>query len=139
MTGSENMRPPPGDLLLQMDIEGAEWPVLLNVSDETLRRFRIIVIELHDLERILDRHALRIMQATASRLAEHFRVVHSHPNNHGGVVRKGRRPIPRVIEITLLRRDRCRALGQATLPHHLDRANAPEKADVRLPLTWTVA
>src|ERR1700684_3718638 len=40
-----NYAPASGDLILQMDIEGAEWPVLLNVSDETLRRFRIIVIE----------------------------------------------------------------------------------------------
>ena len=28
-----------GDLILQMDIEGAEWPVLLNVSDEVWEGF----------------------------------------------------------------------------------------------------
>ncbi|MEJ2410769.1 MAG: hypothetical protein P8Y48_16060 [Novosphingobium sp.] len=32
-----------GDLLLQMDIEGAEWLTLAQVSEETLKRFRVIV------------------------------------------------------------------------------------------------
>jgi hypothetical protein len=37
--------PSAGDLILQMDIEGAEWPVILNASQEVLTRFRIIVLE----------------------------------------------------------------------------------------------
>jgi hypothetical protein len=53
--------PSSDDLILQMDIEGAEWHVLLNVSRDTLRRFRIIVIELHDLERLMDKHAFVII------------------------------------------------------------------------------
>ncbi len=50
------------DLILQMDIEGAEWMVLLNCSPETLRRFRIIVMEAHDLERLIDKHAFPIIE-----------------------------------------------------------------------------
>src|SRR6185312_7257908 len=34
------MEPGDDDLLLQMDIEGNEWPVLLNLSDDNLARFR---------------------------------------------------------------------------------------------------
>jgi hypothetical protein len=37
------------DLLLQMDIEGAEYRNILNTSESILQRFRIIVIELHGL------------------------------------------------------------------------------------------
>ena len=38
-----------GDLLLQMDIEGAEYRNLLATPESVLSRFRIIVIELHRL------------------------------------------------------------------------------------------
>ena len=40
------------DLLLQMDIEGAEYRNLLSASKLTINRFRIIVIELHGLDKI---------------------------------------------------------------------------------------
>ena len=126
-----------GDLILQMDIEGAEWPVLLNVSDDALRRFRIIVIELHDLERIMDKHALAIIKAVFARLCQDFYVVHNHPNNYGRSVRKGSLEIPRVLEMTLLRKDRAATVGFAsTFPHPLDRANAPDQRDITLPEAW---
>ena len=34
------------DMILKMDIEGAEWEVLPNLSDDTLNRFRQIVFKL---------------------------------------------------------------------------------------------
>lgn len=40
-----------GDLILQMDIEGDEYEVLNEISEECLSRFRIIIIEFHNLER----------------------------------------------------------------------------------------
>ena len=35
------------DFLLQMDIEGAEYDVLFDVSEETLQKCRVLVIEFH--------------------------------------------------------------------------------------------
>jgi hypothetical protein len=35
------------DFLLQMDIEGGEYLTLLATPQEVLRRFRIIVLEIH--------------------------------------------------------------------------------------------
>ena len=40
------------DLILQMDIEGAEYRNLLHASAKTLSRFRILVIELHGLQNL---------------------------------------------------------------------------------------
>src|SRR5262245_52294427 len=37
------------DLILQMDIEGAEYRNLLHASIDTLSKFRIIVLEIHNL------------------------------------------------------------------------------------------
>ena len=36
------------NLLLQMDIEGSEYEVLLNIENSTLEKFKIMVIEFHD-------------------------------------------------------------------------------------------
>jgi len=125
------------DLILQMDIEGAEWSVLLNVSRETLRRFRIIAIELHDLEKLMDKHAFSIIRSTFERLLEDFYVVHNHPNNHGRTVRCGSLVIPRVQEMTLIRKDRVASTTFArTFPHPLDQKNDPDSPDVPLPPQW---
>jgi hypothetical protein len=136
----DEFEPGDSDLLLQMDIEGAEWPVLLNISDRNLQRFRIIVLELHDMERLLDRHAFTIIRATIERLLERFYIVHIHPNNHGGRVRAGEIEIPRALEVTLLRRDRAQSVSPATrFPHALDQANTRDRHDVILPAAWHAA
>jgi hypothetical protein len=125
------------DLLLQMDIEGAEWPVLLNASRDTLRRFRIIVIELHDLERLMDKHAFAIIKSTFDRLLEDFYIVHNHPNNYGWKVQYRSLVIPRVLEMTFIRKDRVATTRFAsTFPHTLDARNDVTRPDVPLPRQW---
>ncbi|MBW6397466.1 FkbM family methyltransferase [Roseomonas sp. HJA6] len=115
---------PQGDLLLQMDIEGAEYRNLLAVSDRTLQRFRIIVLELHGLGSIRDAAILgTAIGPMLDRLAAHFVAVHVHPNNAGGAYRIAgtRIDMPHVLEVTFLRRDRLRApLIPPALPHPLD-------------------
>jgi Methyltransferase FkbM domain len=118
--------PGDSDLLLQMDIEGHEWPVLLNVREATLRRFRIIVLETHDMERIMDKHAFLIISSVFRRLLQYFYVVHIHPNNYGGTVSCGSLEIPRSLELTFYRRDRAASPQFATtFPHPLDVKNDP--------------
>jgi hypothetical protein len=126
-----------GDLILQMDIDGAEWSVLLNASRETLVRFRIVVIEFHDLERLMDRHAFSVIAAVFDRLLQDFYIVHNHPNNHGRSVRCGQLVIPRVQEMTLIRKDRVKPLSFAQeFPHRLDANNDINSPDLTLPPQW---
>lgn len=56
----------PGDLLLQMDIEGAEYDVIPNVEPSLLRRFRILVIEFHKLDWIAQPFVHRRDRATVT-------------------------------------------------------------------------
>jgi hypothetical protein len=56
------------DLLLQMDVEGAEWTVLSSVSDSLLARFRIIVLEVHALGQLLDQYGRQIIMEVLARL-----------------------------------------------------------------------
>lgn len=130
---------PEGDLLLQMDIEGAEWPVLLNISEASLRRFRILVVEFHDIDRILDKTGFRTIANVFERLLQHYVVVHIHPNNWNGIVRKNDIELPRALEITFLRSDRSPAIGcdhAHTFPHPLDVTNCDDRPDIVLPKIW---
>jgi hypothetical protein len=125
-----------GDLILQMDIEGAEYPVLLDTPPKVLRRFRIMVIELHDFDQVFVRSAFRFYQQTIERLLRDFVVVHIHPNNGTKPRTNGRIDVPKVLEITLLRRDHVRIVEGAkpVYPHPLDAPNVTGKADAVLPL-----
>ena len=129
--------PPGGDLLLQMDIEGAEYGVLLDTPAEVLRRFRIIVIEFHELEMLFTRRGFELVNLCLERLLQDFVVVHLHPNNCVPFARKGSVVIPRVMEFTFLRRDRVRAATPALqFPHPLDRPNGADLEDMPLPACW---
>ena len=122
------------DLILQMDIENAEWGVLANVSEENLRRFRIIVIELHAMDRILDSAFHRDVMR---RLLQTHHVVHAHPNNSSPIITARGVSIPPLIEMTFLRKDRAEVTGHAThFPHDLDIVNVPGQPEMHLPRNW---
>jgi len=125
------------DLLLQMDIEGAEYLTVLAAPPELLRRCRIIVIEIHDVAAWSEPAFFKIVEAFFGKLLADFHVVHNHPNNCCEFVHFGDLVAPAVFELTLHRRDRCQTLDYVTrLPHPLDSRNVPEKIDVSLPPTW---
>jgi Methyltransferase FkbM domain len=129
--------PPEGDLLLQMDVEGAEWPSLLSITEHTLRRFRIIVMEMHDLDRLFDRVGFSLIGNALDRLLFDFDVVHIHPNNSAGRVSKKEIVLPRVMEATFLRKDRAKTNGfSRQFPHPLDMPNTTELRDIVLPDIW---
>jgi hypothetical protein len=125
------------DLLLQMDIEGAEYEAILSTPDEVLRQFRILVIEMHWLERLFDPFAFRIMNACFQKLLSRFYVVHLHPNNCGGCVREDGIEVPHVIEMTLYNRDRAPPGEYCTqFPHPLDADNCLGLPSLPLPACW---
>jgi hypothetical protein len=110
-----------GDLLPQMDIEGAEWLVLAATSDELLSRFRIC-IEFHDLEHLFSPFAFSIVERVFEKLLRQFYVVHVHPNNWTDAAAVSPRyRVPDVLEYTFLRKDRIRQKSPAIqFPHPLD-------------------
>ena len=126
-----------GDLLLQMDIEGAEYPTLLSTSEGLLQRFRVMAIEFHHLFKMLDYVTLPLIEATLRRVLKTHVVAHIHPNNNQGAVTVGDMEIPDVIEMTFLRRDRAKEMVPATtFPHVLDRDVDPEREPLILHRSW---
>jgi hypothetical protein len=126
-----------GDCLLQMDIEGGEYEVILSTALALLASFRIIVLELHSLERLFDPFAFGIMASCFEKLLSSFYVVHAHPNNCSGVLRRNGIEIPEVMELTLYNRARS-APGSycADFPHPLDVDNCLGRAPLPLPQCW---
>lgn len=125
------------ELILQMDIEGAEYESLLATTNETLTKFRIMVVEFHHLESLRDQGFCRVVLSILEKIRGNFEVVHIHPNNSRRTRCISGMNIPEVFEATFLRRDRVRSLKPVThLPHPLDQPNQPQKADVTLPSTW---
>ncbi len=125
------------EFILQMDIEGAEFGVLIDTPSAVLRRFRIMIIEFHAMERMFAKHTLGILDGILDKVLRDFCVVHIHPINHCSSVKVGNVEIPRVIEVTFYRRDRA-VFDNAKLsfPHRLDRPSMPEHPDVFLPAIW---
>lgn len=129
--------PVAGDMILQMDIEGAEYRVILSSNRETLRKFRILVIEFHNLASIYDRMGLDLVNLTFSRLLEDFEIVHIHPNNRIRPVAYRDFVTPPLLEFTFLRKDRVTRRQPVTkFPHPLDRKNVAKRPDLDLPACW---
>jgi hypothetical protein len=136
------------DLILQIDIEGAEYRNLLHTPDEILRRFRIIIIELHNLQvcnRLEDFN--KELGPLLQKLDQHFLCVHAHPNNCSGdfQVLGSKLNLPKVHEVTFLRRDRWHGMHESEchppmLPHPLDIAqNDPNKPPIFLNEYWLLS
>ncbi|GAB5488636.1 MAG: FkbM family methyltransferase [Parasphingorhabdus sp.] len=129
----------PGDLILQIDIEGAEYEVLLEAPAEILDRFRVIVLELHHLESLSHQVFLRIFEAFAKKLTRNHQVVHVHPNNVVPALLIRGIEVPPVIELTLIRCDRIAKgarMVAPTLPHPLDCPNVPSNPDHPISKHW---
>ncbi len=124
------------ELLLQMDIEGAEYETLLATSPSLLARFRIMVIEFHWLPQLWNEPFFALAARAFERLLATHAVVHIHPNNCCGIVKSAGLEIPRIAEFTFLRKDRLRSTRyRTTFPHPLDRPNVG-KPPLDLPACW---
>ena len=126
-----------GDYILQMDIEGGEYTTLLCTPSDVLRKFRIIVVEIHNVQTWFNPLAWPVVTTFFEKLLEDFRVVHNHPNNNCPFIEADGILMPTVFELTLLRKDRTIALDYCTeFPHPLDQPNVLDKPDRPLPEGW---
>lgn len=136
-----------GEFLLQMDIEGSEYDVIPNLDEELLQKFRIILLELHNLDDILEKERYELtVGPLIEKLDRYFTVIHAHPNNCGALYSvPGRNiKIPEVLEITLVRNDRLAGLAhmkqfQPKLPSPLDvRSNCVSRRPIHLNGEWRI-
>jgi len=125
------------DLLLQMDIEGAEYEVVIDTPSEIFKKFRIMAIEFHFLDMLFNKNAFKMVEAVFDKLTSDFTVVHIHPNNSRPIINKNSIDIPELLEFTFLRNDRIKMSDKKLrFPHELDEQCAPYRPARHLPKCW---
>lgn len=96
--------PTENDLILKIDVEGAEWEVFESLTLETLGRFRQIAAEFHNLHAIdSTKHFERII-ASLSKLSQTHFLGNFHINNWASYQLVAGVPLPDVVEVTYIRR-----------------------------------
>jgi len=127
---------PQKECILQMDIEGSEYNVILDTKDEILSKFRIIIIEFHNLDMLFNEFSNKIISAVFEKILNNFRVVHIHPNNCSPSFKYKGIEIPPVMEFTFLNINRIDSFERSSkFPHKLDSDNTDKKT-IKLPGNW---
>lgn len=122
------------DMLLQMDIESSEYEVIHSTPEEYLKKFKIIIIEFHYLEKINDHYFYENFSSALEKLLLNFEICHIHPNNCKGLYSVNGIKLPTAIEVTFLRKDICKFKKKINnFPHRLDQKNINHLPDVFLP------
>jgi hypothetical protein len=122
------------DFLLQMDIEGNEYQVILALPESYLKKFRILIIEVHWLINWCKGSFYKVADAFMKKLLKDFYIVHTHINNGGSLMNIRGIEIPLVVEVTFIRKDRVNRIDpNFGLPHPLDMPNNKALADLTVP------
>jgi Methyltransferase FkbM domain len=125
------------DFILQMDIEGAEYEVLMDLEEEVLERFRMLIVEFHDFDQLFNKFGYRLIYLTFAKILRHFDIVHIHPNNSNKPIEYLGYESFHALEFTFLRKDRIQSrLPQNSFPHPLDKPCIASAKDYPLPRCW---
>jgi hypothetical protein len=121
------------DLVLKMDVEGAEWDVLTALKAGELEHFSQIVIELHHLVNAdIEGHPKRVIESLET-INETHQVVHLHANNWACTGLIGGVFLPDSLEVTYVRRsDHQFEECNKSFPTDLDRPCSPNLPDIFL-------
>lgn len=103
------------NIFLKMDIEGGEYPWLLNLSSNNLKKFKQIVFEFHGIHDDSCNTLYQDKVECLKKLSETHYLIHVHGNNYA----KTTHFFPDVIETTYVRKDLfhcCPPLNDIILP-----------------------
>lgn len=123
------------DVILKMDVEGAEFPSFAGAEQELLLHFDQIALEIHWLNNLFDATYRANFDDCFSKINKYFTLFHVHGNNctplanvggvkfnNGHVV--GGAIVPQVLELSYIRSSKVTASSSRTLyPTRLDRPN----------------
>ncbi|WP_294153693.1 hypothetical protein [uncultured Selenomonas sp.] len=122
------------NMILKMDVEGAEWGFLMYTPSAILSQFDQIVIEFHDLVKPHSRERSSQMLYCLQKMQETHELVHLHANNFGCMVEMDGHIYGDVLEATYVRKEliSTEADRELSLPHALDEPNNPDMPEIRL-------
>ena len=119
------------NMILKMDVEGAEWGFLEKVKPETLMQFSQMTFELHGMidpsrsERILN--VLRKINRT-------HQLIHIHSNNYGNYVTVDGKNFSELFEVSYVLREKYKFCGNydVVLPLKIDMPNGTVWPEIEL-------
>lgn len=90
------------DIILQMDIEGAEWEFFESITEEQLLKFHQIIVEFHGLT---NKAQLPRYTAIFEKLCNTHCCIHFHYNNNGSVLGFKDFLVSNLFEVSFVRRE----------------------------------
>lgn len=123
------------NMILKMDVEGAEWSFLSTVTSETLNQFDQLLFEFHDMIRPKDMSVMNETLACLKKITRTHSLVHLHANNCGSfLVLDEKILIPDVLELTYVKTSNYKLVDDENifLPTPLDRPNNGGGQDIPL-------
>ena len=118
------------DSILKIDIEGGEWEFFRSLSEEDINRFRQIVVEIHWM---IDDGEIYIKECPVEvieKINNTHQIISVHPNNNADCVIIDGITIPKVLELTFLRRTSYQFINEEYKPSHLFMDNNIEKPSI---------
>lgn len=113
------------DFILKLDVEGDEYKILPLIKEESLKKMRIIILEIHHFTNVMTPMGFDLIKLIFDKLQKNHSIVHINPNNVSPSIKFSRRvELYDCLEITLLRNDRITQKKERIIfPHHLDSKN----------------
>ena len=125
------------NLIGQIDIEGAEYNLILNTPDDILKRFRILIFEFHNIQKIQNKIIYDFYVSALKKILVNFNVCLIHINNAETQTKIRTIQVPHLLEITFFRKDYYNSnLKKISIPNLLDSKNVPEKDNVNFDKNW---
>ena len=131
---SENGHIDNKNIILKIDVEGAEWNAFEEISSELLRNFRQIIVEFHGIDMSKNGRNFDKIVNVLNKLNSTHQVVHLHACNYGSYNIVGGVPMVDVLEVTYLIKDgNSFEKSMKSYPvYGLDKPDCPERADYYL-------
>ena len=90
------------NLILKMDVEGAEWNSILGTNENTLSQFKQMVFEFHDM---YDPRYFNTICKAIEKLNQTHQCIHVHGNNYGPRKCANTLVMPHALEVLYVRKD----------------------------------
>ncbi len=95
-------------MILQIDIEGSEYEVIHAISEKNLKRFDILIIEMHNLFMLNNQIFHKYFLSCIEKIRTFFDVFYLQPNNCCGTSNFNGVVFPNVLEITFLNKSKVK-------------------------------
>lgn len=123
------------NMILKMDVDGAEWNFLKSVSSETLNKFDQIVFEFHSVIRPRTQDKTNAVVAAVEKINRTHSLVHLHPNNYDAfLILDDKILFPSTFELTYVKTSNYELVDDENifLPIPLDQPNAKGRPEIPL-------